>query len=96
MAQACFLCTLSIEQLNAVSTRINEMCETARNPDYRADLQDARRAIQDLATNPAPSNGGSSRNKPGHNTEQLAWRRQSPVPGGGLMDCGAQRARSSK
>jgi hypothetical protein len=85
MAQAHFLCTLSIEQLNALSTRINEMCAP---PDYRADLQEARRAIQDLAT----TLHLQRRNWPGQarSSHRTGRRRQSTVPGGGLMDCPAR------
>jgi hypothetical protein len=44
------LCALSIEQLNELSTRLDEMSEASRNPAYSSDLPAARLAVQDLAT----------------------------------------------
>jgi hypothetical protein len=44
------LCKLSLEQLNALSGRLDEMSETARNPGYRSELQAARFAVQDLSS----------------------------------------------
>jgi hypothetical protein len=50
MSKATRLCILSIEQLNALSARLGEMQDVARNPAYCADLQQARFAIADLSS----------------------------------------------
>jgi hypothetical protein len=48
--KAARLCTLSIEQLNALSGRLDEIAELSRYPAYRGDIGLARFAVQDLAS----------------------------------------------
>jgi hypothetical protein len=44
------LCALSIEQLNELSARLDELSDSIMQPGIRGDLQQARFAIQDLAS----------------------------------------------
>jgi hypothetical protein len=50
MAKASPLCVLSLEQLNDLSTSLDEIAALVMNPAIRADIAQARLAVQDLAS----------------------------------------------